>query len=122
MRTSHVDRRISVVKLLFDQNLSHRLPDQLADLFPGSTQARLIGLDRAPDAEIWDHAAQNGFAIATRDVDLAEMGTLRGAPPLVVWLRGGNSSTAVVETVLRVRHSDILTAGEGGLACVEVWW
>jgi predicted nuclease of predicted toxin-antitoxin system len=80
------------VKLLFDQNLSHRLPDRLSDLFPASTQARLIGLDRASDAELWAYASRGGFAIVSRDVDLAEMATLRGAPPLVVWLRGGNSS------------------------------
>ena len=110
------------MKLLFDQNLSHRLPDRLADLFPGSTQVRLIGLDRASDVKVWEHAAREGHAIATRDVDLAEMATLRGAPPLVVWLRGGNSSTATVEAALRARHRDILVAEQDGAACVEVWW
>lgn len=110
------------MKLLFDQNLSHRLPGRLADLFPDSTQVRLIGMDRAPDAAVWEHAAREGYAIATRDVDLAEMATLRGAPPPVVWLRGGNSSTAAVEAALRTRHADILAAAEDGAACVEVWW
>ena len=110
------------MKLLFDQNLSHRLPLRLADLFPRSTQVRLIDLDRAPDTDIWEHAAQEGFAIATRDVDLAEIATLRGAPPLVVWLRGGNSSTAAVEAALRARCADIVAAEESGAACVEVWW
>lgn len=75
------------MKLLFDQNLSHRLPDRLDDLFPDSMQVRLIGMDRAPDLEIWEYAASEDYAIATRDVDLAEMATLRGAPPLVIWLR-----------------------------------
>lgn len=110
------------MKILFDQNLSHRLPDRLADLFPGSTQVRMIGLDHAPDAEVWRHAEREDFAIATRDVDLAEMATLRGAPPLVVWLHGGNSSTAAVEAALQMRHSSILAAEEGGAACAEVWW
>lgn len=110
------------MKLLFDQNLSHRLPDRLADLFPGSTQVRLIGLDRARDAAVWEHAHREGYAIATRDVDLAEMATLHGAPPLVVWLRGGNSSTAAVEAALRTRYGDILAAERDRAACVEVWW
>ena len=110
------------MKVLFDQNLSHRLPDRLADLFPGSTQVRLIRLDRAPDAEVWEHAAREGYAIATRDVDLSEMATLRGAPPLVIWLRGGNSSTAAVEAALRARQGDILAAAQDGAASVEVWW
>ena len=110
------------MKLLFDQNLSHRLPDRLADLYPGSAQVRLLGMDQAADRTIWEHAKREGFAIATRDVDLAEIATLRGAPPLVVWLRGGNSSTAAVEAALRAAHDGILNAAEDGSAVVEVWW
>ena len=110
------------MKLLFDQNLSHRLPKRLDDLYPGSTQVRLLGLDRATDTAIWEHAKPEGFVIVTRDVDLAEIAILRGAPPLVVWLRGGNSSTAAVETALRAAHGDILNAKEDGTAVVEVWW
>ena len=79
-------------------------------------------MDREPDGEVWGHARRDGFAIATRDVDLAEIATLRGAPPLVIWLRGGNSSTAAVEATLRARHGDILAAEEAGAAVVEVWW
>ena len=110
------------MKLLFDQNLSHRLPDRLSDLYPGSAQVRLLGMDRAPDAAIWEHARREGFAIATRDVDLAEIATLRGAPPLVVWLRGGNSSTAAVEAALRTAHENIVDPEENGTAVIEVWW
>ena len=62
------------------------------------------------------------FVIAARDVDLAEMATLRGAPPLVVWLKGGNSATAAVEAALRARHADILATEGAGAAVVEVWW
>jgi predicted nuclease of predicted toxin-antitoxin system len=36
------------MKLLFDQNLSFKLCERLADLFPHSQQARL--LQREPDA------------------------------------------------------------------------
>ncbi|WP_299822780.1 DUF5615 family PIN-like protein [uncultured Jannaschia sp.] len=110
------------MKLLIDQNLSHRLPLRLADLFPGSTQVRLVDLDRASDTDVWEHAAQEGFAIATRDVDLAEIATLRSAPPLVAWLRGGNSSTTAVEAALRARYADIVAAEESGAVRVEVWW
>jgi hypothetical protein len=37
------------VKLFFDQNLSFKLCTALRDLFPGSSQARLAGLDTADD-------------------------------------------------------------------------
>jgi predicted nuclease of predicted toxin-antitoxin system len=35
------------MKLLFDQNLSFKLCARLTDLFPGSNQVRLLGLDQA---------------------------------------------------------------------------
>ena len=37
------------MKLLFDQNLSFKLCRDLVDLFPGSTQVRLVGLAEASD-------------------------------------------------------------------------
>jgi predicted nuclease of predicted toxin-antitoxin system len=49
------------VKLLFDQNLSHRLPARLADLFPDSAHVRAAGLDQSPDDQIWEHAKANGL-------------------------------------------------------------
>jgi len=48
------------MKLLFDQNLSFKLCRRLEDLYPGSTQARLAGLDEADDRELWQHALDNG--------------------------------------------------------------
>jgi predicted nuclease of predicted toxin-antitoxin system len=36
------------MKLLFDQNLSFKLCEQLADIFAGSSQARLLGLADMP--------------------------------------------------------------------------
>ncbi len=37
------------MKLLFDANLSPRLPTTLADIFPGSVHVRDLGLGRAND-------------------------------------------------------------------------
>ncbi|MBE7502385.1 MAG: DUF5615 family PIN-like protein [Verrucomicrobiales bacterium] len=39
------------MRLLFDHNLSHKLVRRLADIFPDSTQTRLLGLGQASDAE-----------------------------------------------------------------------
>lgn len=57
------------MKLLFDQNLSPKLVNRLADLFPGSIHVLSVGLDCADDDRIWEYAEQNGFAIVTKDVD-----------------------------------------------------
>ena len=42
------------MKLLFDQNLSPRLPRQLADLYAGSVHVREVGLRNSDDGAIWD--------------------------------------------------------------------
>lgn len=89
------------MKLLLDHNLSHKLVRRLDDLYPGSSQTRLLGYARATDPEIWFHARTHDFVIVSKDNDFAELAILRGAPPKVVWLRIGNCSSAVVEQLLR---------------------
>ena len=42
------------MKLLFDENLSHKLVRQLADLFPDSVHVRDVGLKAADDPVVWD--------------------------------------------------------------------
>ena len=85
------------MKLLFDQNLSPRLVNKLADVFPDSNHVFLLGLDRAEDTEVWNYARIHAFTIVTKDADFGEMSTLRGFPPQVVWLRIGKCTTGRVE-------------------------
>jgi len=89
------------LKLLFDHNLSHKLPARLADVFPDSTQTRLLDFARAKDPEIWFYARTHDFMIVSKDNDFAELAVLRGAPPKVIWLRIGNCSSRAVEQLLR---------------------
>ena len=60
------------MKLLVDQNLSHRLPTRLSDLFSDSAQVRAAALERALDDQLWEYARDNGFCIVTLDSDFAE--------------------------------------------------
>lgn len=80
------------MKLLFDQNLSHKLPGLLEDIYPSSADVRPIGLDRASDEAVWAHARDQGYGIVTQDADFAERSRLYGSPPKVVWLRCGNAA------------------------------
>ena len=57
------------VKLLFDQNLSHRLVATLARQFPGSVHVRDLGLQHADDATIWEFAKADGYTIVSKDDD-----------------------------------------------------
>jgi predicted nuclease of predicted toxin-antitoxin system len=47
------------MKLLFDHNLSPRLVNRLADLFPESTHIYMLGLEQADDREVWLYAQSN---------------------------------------------------------------
>jgi predicted nuclease of predicted toxin-antitoxin system len=40
------------MKLLFDQNLSHRLIARLVAEFPGSEHIRNLGMTASPDADV----------------------------------------------------------------------
>jgi len=109
------------MKLLFDENLSFRLCGQIDDLFPGSSQVRLLGMERADDRSIWEYAKAHGFMLVTLDADFVEMATILGAPPKVIRLRCGNQPTAAVEQILR-RHAKAVGDFERDLpACLEIY-
>ena len=95
------------MKLLFDHNLSHKLVRRLADIFPASTQTRLLNFSTADDSIIWQHAKENGFVVATLDKDFADLALQRGAPPKIIWLRCGNSTVAEIENLLRLNIEQI---------------
>ena len=95
------------MKLLFGQNLSPRLVQRLADLYPDSSHVFLVGLDRASDSAVWDYAKANDFSIVTKDTDFSDMSVVRGYPPKVIWLQLGNCTTADIERVPRAGFAQI---------------
>jgi len=76
------------MKLLLDENLSHRLVALLQDAYPGTQHVAHVGLQGATDAVIW------GFALVSKDDDFRQLSLLRGAPPKVVVLAIGNGGNA----------------------------
>jgi predicted nuclease of predicted toxin-antitoxin system len=95
------------VKLLFDQNLSPRLVNRLADIFPMSSRVQSLGLDTAPDGTLWTYARDHGYALVTKDEDFNALSVVHGFPPKVIWLQIGNCTTDEVEEILRVKHAEI---------------
>jgi len=110
------------MKLLFDQNLSFKLCDQLADIFPNSSHVRLLGLERADDRALWHYAGSKGYALVSLDADFAELAALLGPPPKVIWLRCGNQPTAANVELLRA-HATTIAAfdDDDAAACLEVY-
>lgn len=95
------------MRLLFDHNLSDRLPVRLNDLYIDAVHVATVGLERASDEDVWHYAREHNCVIVTKDSDFRDLSLLHGFPPRVVWLRIGNCSTFVIEQLLRRSHSTI---------------
>jgi predicted nuclease of predicted toxin-antitoxin system len=96
------------VKLLVDQNISRRALRLIGEAFPGSIHVDEVGLGgTTPDAEIWKHAADNGFTILTKDSDFNNLALVNEPPPKVVWLQLGNASTTEIADTVVARKDDI---------------
>ena len=109
------------MSLLFDQNLSRKLPALLAAEFPGCEQMFLAGLATADDRAVWAYAASRGLAIVTKDSDFEKLSATLGPPPQVLWLRIGNGPTRAVVALLRKRAADIRTfLADPSLALLEL--
>jgi predicted nuclease of predicted toxin-antitoxin system len=101
------------MKLLLDQNLSHKVVAAVADLFPESAHVRNFNLHRAGDEAVWDFARAHGYVIVSKDDDFHQRSFLLGHPPKVIWLRLGNCRTNDFIAVLRSHAADIVTFGTG---------
>lgn len=95
------------MKLLFDENLSPKLPNRLSDLFPNSIHVRDVGMKATIDQVVWDYAKDNDLMIVSKDADMHDLSLLFGNPPKVIWLRLGNCSTLQAEELLRQEFSTI---------------
>jgi predicted nuclease of predicted toxin-antitoxin system len=96
-------------RFLLDENLSPRLASALSEQFPGTVHVRDVQLKGESDHQIWSFAGENGYTIVTKDDDFRGLSLLRGAPPKVIWLVVGNTSTAEILQILLAHASEIKT-------------
>ena len=97
------------MKLVFDENLSPKLPNRLSGAFADSTHVESLGFKGEDDKCIWQHVKQlEGAVIVSKDDDFRELALLDGPPPKVIALRIGNCSTQQIETLLRQHRSQIV--------------
>jgi predicted nuclease of predicted toxin-antitoxin system len=110
------------VILLFDQNLSFRVPRALAEVYPGALHVRDGRLTVADGKEIWRYAAANDCVVVSKDSDFYQRSLLLGHPPKAVWIRRGNCSTKIVEEILRQHRDDVeRLIADPTLACLMLW-
>ena len=111
------------MRLLFHQNLSHRLVSLLADKFPDSVHVRQLELHEVDDLAIWEYAKSENLVIVTQDSDFADWNKIRGAPPKIIWLRCGNATVDQIHGKLLHAHDRIhlLAVPEMETDVIEIW-
>lgn len=81
------------MRLLLDNNLSHKLCMPLHQYFPGIKHVRNVLSPEADDIEIWNYAVEKEFHILTKDNDFEERSLLKGCPLKIIHLLCGNQTT-----------------------------
>jgi predicted nuclease of predicted toxin-antitoxin system len=109
------------LRLLLDENLSPRLARALSVAFPESAHVSEVGLSAANDLAIWNYARLNHFMIVTKDDDFESLALVRGAPPKVIIVRAGNTSSADILALLSASAARITTfAGHASEALLVI--
>jgi predicted nuclease of predicted toxin-antitoxin system len=95
------------MKLLLDNNLSHKLCLPLREYFLDIDHVRNLMSPDADDIDIWNYATENGFHILTKDNDFEERSLLKGCPPKIIHLLCGNQTTLYILNLI-LRNKDVI--------------
>jgi len=108
------------VKFVIDAQLPPSLVRSLAELGHEAEHIAAVGLESASDREVWRHAAQTGAAILTKDEDFASRRLRERRGPVVIWLRIGNCSRAVLTARLLPLMGHIEQMAADGEVLIEI--
>ena len=111
------------MKILIDQNISHRIIALLTTLPFDFIHVKMVGLAHANDWEMYRFAKSNDMvAILTMDDDFQYIQLQEGVPPKIIWLRVGNCSTSVLAEIIK-QHTLDLVAMIANDECdgIEIW-
>ncbi|MFN7117595.1 MAG: DUF5615 family PIN-like protein [Saprospiraceae bacterium] len=98
------------MKLLIDQNISHRIIAFIQNYYPEAVHVREADLKDANDAQIFRYAREHGFeAIITHDDDFSKLLQTFNAPPKVIQFRTGNAKTKFLAELLINQQGAIRT-------------
>ena len=95
------------MKLLFDQNISHRILKILSEEFSDSSSVKKENLIDSSDKMIWEFAKLSNYIIVTQDSDFNDLNSLYGFPPKIIWIRTGNLRTEELAFILKSHFSEI---------------
>ena len=97
------------MKLLLDQNISHRVVKLIQEHFPTTSSVRHEALTNADDITVWHFAKANQFTMVTFDEDFYNLQLAKGFPPKIIWFKTGNLSNQQVAEFL-IAQKEMITA------------
>jgi len=109
------------MKIWLDAHISPSIAAWLrAEHSIDAAAVRDLGLRDAEDVEIFDAARSADACVMTKDQDFVELVHRLGAPPQVLWLTCGNTSTERLKKILASALPDALALLRHGEALVEI--
>ena len=111
------------MKILIDQNISFRIIPLLKDNFSEIAHVKFFGMEYNNDHEIFMFARSNNFeAILTLDEDFNHLQLIHGIPPKVIWIRGKNSNTQSLASLINENTDNIISfLFDIEIDCLEIW-
>lgn len=104
-----------------DAQLSPALAPWITTTFGQPCQAlRDLGLQGAPDLQIFEAGRDASAIVMTKDSDFVVLQGQRGAPPKLLWITCGNTSNANLRTVLSATLPKALALFDTGDVLVEI--
>jgi predicted nuclease of predicted toxin-antitoxin system len=79
------------MRFLVDTNLPPTDAALITSLGHDAQHTSDVGLERARDREIWQHARSNNLCIVSKDEDFVLLNAAEPDGPSVVWVRIGNA-------------------------------
>ena len=112
------------VSTLIDQNISFKVPRELAGFFPLSKHVSDADLMGSSDLEIWKYCKKTGLTLVTFDTDFLNIATLNGFPPKIILLKTGNRKTAQLIELFK-QHQTIINeflrnTDSQDIGCLEI--
>jgi predicted nuclease of predicted toxin-antitoxin system len=108
------------MRFLVDTNLPPSVARRLGSLGHDAQHTSDVGLERAKDREIWQHAKSGDLCIVTKDEDFVLLRASDPGGPCVVWVRIGNAIRRIIETRISAAWPTIVSKLSQGDSVVEL--
>ena len=108
------------MRFLVDTNLPPTVATIIASLGHDAWHTSGVGLERAKDREIWQHAKSNELCIVTKDEDFVLLKAADPDGPCVVWVRIGNAIRRVIEKRISAAWPSVMARLDQGDSVVEL--